>query len=214
MNLRTPLATKLVGSLSLVVVAGLGWMVVVGPETAALAETRAEIQVIRDQNHNLTLQLSTLERQASELGRTRQVARDIAEMFPPTADQPGLFTAVTAAAVDAGIGARGVTVLAPTAPVVGGADPVTGAVTAEPPAGGDDLARQTVTVSVSGGYDQTERLLENLEHMPRALLVTSVTVTGEGEAGSYTTTVVGDMFVMSPLKDPGKLKNVSSPTSE
>ena len=210
MNLRTPGGTKVVGSLALLLVAALGWLFVVGPETSALSEARLEVENISDQNDVLTLQLASLKRQQLELAPTRKAARKLAVKFPPTADQPGLFADVTAAAVDAGIGAQGVTTLTPTPPTIGGADPVTGAVGAAPPPAGANLARQTVTVSVTGGYDQTERLLENLEHMPRAYLVTSVTLGGGGEGGEYTTTITGDMFVMPPIEDPGDMVNVAS----
>ncbi len=203
MNLRTPTATKIVGSVSLLVVAALGWVLVVGPETTALADARLEIQSISDQNDVLTLQLASLRRQQLQLAPTRKAARELAEKFPPTADQPGLFRDVTAAAVDAGIGADGVTTLAPTPPTIGGADPATGGVGAAAPPAGSNLARQTVTVNVTGGYDQTEQLLENLELMPRAYLVTGVTLGGGGEGGEYTTTITGDMFVMPPVADPG-----------
>lgn len=201
MNLSTPGAVKVVGALALVVVGGLGWNFVVGPETTALSDVRLAIESTRDQNDVLALQLVSLQKQAQALGDTRQDALALAERFPPTADQPGLFEEVTAAAVDAGIGAKGVTTLAPTPPVIGGADPAAG-VGVEAPAGGAQLARQTVSVSVQGTYAQTQHLLENLEQMPRAYLVTSVTLGAGAETGSYTTTVTGDMFVMPPVPEP------------
>lgn len=208
MNLSTPGAVKIVGALALLVVGGLGWTFVVGPETTALSDVRLEIESTRDQNDVLALQLITLKKQAQELGETREDALALAERFPPTADQPGLFEAVTAAAVDAGIGAKGVTTLAPSPPVIGGTDPAAG-VQVEGPAGGAQLARQTVSVSVQGSYEQTQRLLENLEQMSRAYLVTSVTLGGGGETGSFTTTVTGDMFVMPPVPAPDEAVDAS-----
>lgn len=201
MKLNTPMGTKVVGGLVLLLLAGLGWMFVVGPETEKLSAVRLEIESTRDQNDVLRLQLVTLEKQREQLGSTRRTAAALADKFPPTADQPGLFEAVTAAAVDAGIGAKGVTTLAPTPPVIGGVDPATGVQLADP--AGAQLARQSVSVSVEGSYAQTERLLENLERMPRAYLINSVTLGGGATEGAYTTTVVGDMFVMPPVADPG-----------
>jgi Tfp pilus assembly protein PilO len=217
MDLGTPAATRLVGTLALLVVAGLGWTVVVGPETSTLADTRAEIESTRDQNSLLTVQLASLEKQVAQLGDTRRTARDLSALFPPTADQPGLFEEVTAAAVDAGIGPQGVTSLAPSPPVIGGAAP--GAPEADPatpaaPTGGVQLARQTVSVSVSGTYDQTQRLLANLEQMSRAYLVRSVTLAGDASTGAYTTTIDGDMFVMPPVTDPGEAVNLAATTQD
>ncbi|CAI9409651.1 hypothetical protein [Nocardioides sp. T2.26MG-1] len=221
MDLTSPTATKVLGGLGLLVVAALGWTVAVGPETSTLAETRQSVADIRDQNAVLTTQLASLVKQQQQLPETRRTARRMAQKFPATADQPGLFEAVTTAAVDAGIGAQGVTTLTPTPPVIGAAgvaadgaaadgaaaggaaaDGAPAAGAAGAPAAGAQLARQTVTVAVTGSYDQTQVLLENLEHMPRAYLVTSVSVSGDPAAGVFTTSITGDMFVMSPVEDP------------
>jgi Tfp pilus assembly protein PilO len=200
MNLASPVATKVVGGLALLLLAGLGWMFVVGPETTRLSEVRAGIMDTRAQNDTLRLQLATLERQRQELGATRRTAHALAERFPPTADQPGLFEAVTAAAVDAGIGAKGVTTLAPTPPTIGAADPATGVQLEQTT--GAQLARQTVSVSVEGTYEQTRRLVENLEQMRRAYLIDAVTLSSGATTGSYTTTVTGAMFLMPPVPVP------------
>ncbi len=211
MDLKTPAATKVVGTLGLLVVVGLGWTFGVGPQTTALADARAEVTAVQDQNALLATQLAGLVKQQQELGTTRQTARKLSAKFPPTADQPGLFQDVTDAAVAAGIGAQGVTTLAPTPPVVGAAAGATGA-TAPAPAGGGQLARQTVTVTVAGTYDQTQQLLVNLEHMPRAYLISSVSLAGDATTGRFTTTITGDMFVMPPVPDPGKTVEVASTT--
>ena len=220
MDLGTPVATKVVGAVGLLAVAGLGWTVGIGPETGRLSDAREQVTTIQDQNAVLATQLAGLVKQQENLGETRRTARELAAKFPPTADQPGLFKVVTAAAVDAGIGAKGVTTLTPTPPVVGSADDPAGASTdagaADPAAtaGGDQLARQTVTVSVTGSYDQTQQLLVNLEHMKRAYLITSVALAGDATNGEFTTTITGDMFVMPPVKDPGKTVEVASTTEE
>ena len=212
MDLNTPTASKAVGGLSLLAIAGLSWVLVLGPETSTLAGTRLQVDSARQQNQVLAQQLSSLESQREKLGEMRRAARKLAEQFPPTADQPGLFREVTDAAVDAGIGPNGVTTLAPTAPVIGSAD---GAVTADPPAAGSgQLASQTVSVSITGTYEQTRQLLVNLEHMPRAYLITSVTLGGGGDTDSYTTTIAGEMFVMPPIEDPGKTVNLSATTTQ
>jgi Tfp pilus assembly protein PilO len=193
------MATKMLGALALLVIAGAGWMFVLGPATAQLADVREQTQAARDQNDLLTLQLLKLKQQAAALDETRAEARALADMFPPTADQPGLFEQVNDAATGAGIGPKNVTALPPTPPVVGGAD-AAGAVQATPQPGG--LAQQTVTVSVEGDFARTQQLLANLEALPRAYLMTSVTMSGGSDTGAFTTTVTGTMFVMPPAPDP------------
>lgn len=215
MDLNTPTASKVVGGLSLLAIGGLSWVLVLGPETSSLADTRLQIESARQQNAVLTQQLSTLQDQQGQLRASRHQARHLAKKFPPTADQPGLFKEVTDAAVSAGIGPKGVTTLAPTPPVIGSA---AGGVTADAPAPGSGaLASQTVSVSVTGTYDQTQQLLENLERMPRAYLVTSVALAGGGDgtttADTFTTTIAGEMFVMPPVVDPGKTINLDATTT-
>lgn len=207
MNLSTPGATKIVGALALLVIGAAGWMLVISPQNDALAEVHEQTQNARDQNDLLTLQLATLRKQAAELDITRETARALARKFPPTADQPGLFQQVTGAATAAGIPARDVTALTPTPPTVGAVDPATGV---QPGASPGGLARQTVTVSVTGGYTATQDLLENLEEMPRAYLVSSVTLSSGSEGGGFTTTITGDMFVMPPAEDPGPQLDLTS----
>lgn len=203
MNVNTPRFTLVAGALLLTVLAIAGWFVAVGPKTAALAEVRTSIEETRAQNALLEQQLATLREQAASIGRTEDVADALARVFPGTADQPGLFEMVTDAAGAAGIGPRDVTALSPTPPVVGGLDAAAGA-TPEAPSG-SDLARQTVTLSVQGSYAQTTELLANLERMPRAYLVTSVSLGAGTGPDSYLTAVTGDMFVVPTIAPPGDL---------
>lgn len=203
MNLRSPSATKLLGALALVLLAGLGWVLVLGPETSKLADVRTETENARAQNATLQRELADLKQQQKALPGTRAAAASLAAMFPATADQPGLFQAVTEAAADAGIQADDVTALTPTPPLVGGVD-ASGAVQlpADTAAGPGALATQTVTVSVEGSYEQTRELLANLEQIPRAYLVTGITLGAAADSNRFTTSITGDMFVMPPVPGP------------
>jgi len=200
MNLRTASATKLIGAGSLVLIAGVGWLGVLGPSSAGLAAARDDIASTAAQNEVLSSQLVRLQHQAVHLTGSRRAARALSTRFPPTADQPGLFAQVTGAASEAGILPRNVTALTPTPPTVGSAE-ATEPVTTPAPTG-NELARQTVTVSVSGDYAATQKLLRNLERIPRAFLMSAVTIGAGTGPRSYTTTVTGDMFVMPPAVDP------------
>ncbi|MET1038636.1 MAG: hypothetical protein ABW075_10190 [Aeromicrobium sp.] len=211
MELQTPRATKIIGVIVLLLIAAVSWTMVIGPEVSRLSVVRTQIQDTRDQNDLLTVQLARLVRQSNDLDDVRRTARALAATFPPTADQPGLFETVTEAAVDAGIGADGVTTLAPSPPAVGG-DPASG-VPAQQAAGGGQLARQAVSISIEGSFEQTLQLLDNLEQMERAYLVTSVSLSGGAEDG-FTTTLVGDMFVMPPVTDPGDVDEGSAAPSD
>jgi Tfp pilus assembly protein PilO len=205
MNLKSPGATKLIGAVAMLLVAALGWLLLLGPETAALSDVQSQTTSVSEQNDVLRLQLVELQTQEKELEQIREDAAALAVKFPATADQPGLFQAVTAAVTDAGIPTEGLTALTPTPPAVGAVDAATGVELTDQPAA-PELARQTVTVAVVGTYDETRLLLGNLEQMPRAYLVTSLTVTASSTdetgvaTGEFTTTILGEMYVM-PLAD-------------
>lgn len=203
MNLNSPRVTLVGGALLLTLLVAAGWFLAVGPRTAALAEVRTSIEETRAQNQLLEQQLVTLREQADSLEGTEAVAVALARVFPGTADQPGLFEMVTDAAGAAGIGPRDVTALSPTPPTIGGLDPAAGA--SPVPATGAELASQTVTLSVEGSYAETTELLANLERMPRAYLVTSVSLGAGSGPDSYLTTVTGDMFVAPAIDPPGDL---------
>ena len=205
MNFRTPLAAKVFGTAACLLVVVVGWLAVLGPSTSELAAVQEKTSSASSQNQLLESQLVTLQNQAVSLAATRRTARELAERFPPTADQPGLFRQVTAAASDAGILPKQVTDLSPTAPTFGTAEEA--AADGQPaPGGSDGLARQTVTVTVDATYGATQKLLARLERGPRAFLVTSVAVATGTAPNTFTSTVIGDMFVMPPS---GKVKDIA-----
>jgi hypothetical protein len=201
MDLGTPAAAKVIGAVSLVLVAAGGWLVVLGPKTSELAGVQERTVAASSQNQVLAAQLVSLQDQAVSLAATRRTAGELAVRFPPTADQPGLFRQVTTAASDAGILPKQVTDLSPTAPTFGTADEAAAEDSAPGAGGSDGLARQTVTVTVEASYSATQKLLARLEQTPRAFLVTSVSVATGASPSSFTSTVTGDMFVMPPAGD-------------
>ena len=200
MNLESTAATKLVGGASLLLVSAVGWLGLLGPSTSTLADMQEQTASASAQNQVLQSQLLLLQEQAVRLAATRRTAGALSARFPPTADQPGLFTAVTTAASDAGILPRNVKAVTPSPPTV--ASTGTSGDGDEAPGGGSDgLARQTLTVTVEATYDATRELLARLEQMPRAFLVASVAVAAGTSPTTYSSTVTGDMFVMPPTGD-------------
>lgn len=201
MNFRSVAATKTIGGASLVLVTAVGWLALIGPSTSTLAEKQEQTESASSQNQVLQVQLVKLQDQAVGLAATRRTAAALSTRFPPTADQPGLFTQVTTAASDAGILPKDVTALTPGPPTVASSAETPGEAADTPTGGSDGVARQTVTVSVQAPYDATQDLLARLEQLPRAFLVSSVAVAAGTSSTTYTTTVTGDMFVMPPTGD-------------
>lgn len=209
MNLRSPGATKLLDALALVLLVGVGWLLLLSPQTSELAEVHTQIETTRNQNDALRHQLIVLQKQQGQLEDTRAIAEALAAKFPPTADQPELFRAVTAAAKAAGIPAKRITTLTPTPPVVGSGDPADG-VQLPGAATAADVAVQKVSLTVEGSYDEMRKLIENLERMPRAYLIPSLTLSVGTAPDRFSTTIAGDMFMMPPAKYPDSAKALSS----
>lgn len=220
MNLRSAQATVLLGTLALLVVVAGGWLVLVGPATGALGTTRTELVDTTDANRLLRTRLARLQAQRDDLGTVRDVAESLAVVAPPTADQPGFFALIDAAARAAGLRSDQVTTLSPTVPVAltapappageqeaapDGAAPATAATAATAAASAapaPSLAVQSVTVAVEASYRQVRDLLAELERMERAFLVQSVALSGSEGEGGLVVTITGSTFVAPPVALP------------
>lgn len=177
---------------------GLGTFVV-QPRFAAANRINAEVAAVQQTNGNLANLITTLTARTRDIRAEYARAAAIEAKFPPTAAQADLFTEVQNAASAAGIPAQNVAALTPGVPQplsTGGGAGLPGARVA----GG--VAVMNVGLTVTGSYTQLVAFLHNVENMPRAYLMQTVSL-GSGSTGSvYTLTVAGQMFVMSPPPPP------------
>ncbi len=207
MNLRTAPATIALGVVGLLVLSALSWMLLLGPTLGELGDAKEKHTAVEDRNLVMAAQLNSLRSLAADVPLLQRTAKDLMATMPPTADQPGFFREITAAAEGAGLRAAALTSVAPGVPVLPAApaapapdpDAAEGAPVAQAePA--PQVAVQSVSVSVNGTYDQLRKLLANIETMDRALLLQNVNLTGED--GELTMTLTGSTFVAPPLGDP------------
>ena len=197
MNLRSASATALIGSLVLLLTAALGWVLLLGPTLARVGEQREAAEAAADRSALLALQLGRLQAKAGDLGDTERAERRLAELFPPTADQPGFFEQIGEIAREAGYAPGDITTLSPSAPapLAAPAPPppsTTGdgsAAEAAPAGVPSDLAVQTVAMTLEGGYD-------------RAFLVRSVALSASGDSSSLTMSISGATYVAPPVPAP------------
>jgi len=202
-NLSKAGKAKLIGSLALLGLAGLGWVFILGPQTGAVAEVHEQVDAANEQNEALARQIKVLRAQEAALEDVRKTASALAAKFPHSADQPEMFREITLAAVAAGIPAGRVSGLAMAAPVAGTPGQVARA-KLPGESGPAELAAQHVTVSVEGSPRGLEQMMRNLEQMRRAYLVTSFAV-GQGTgADVYRATISGEMFVMPAVGSPSR----------
>jgi len=222
----SPATTVLVGSLTLLLVAAAGWMLLLGPLTSRVAEQREAAVTAADRTFVLTTQLATLRAKAEDLTATVAAEEQLRALFPPTADQPGFFEQVGAVAREAGYAPSEITTLSPTAPQLvappapppAATDPAADAegstdtaeaapAPAPPPA---EYAAQTVSLSLTGSYDEARRLLAGLETLDRAFLLRSISIAGEPGSSTLTVTLSGSTFVAPPLVAPDEASDVTS----
>lgn len=209
MNLRSASATALIGSLVLLLTAALGWVLLLGPTLARVGEQREAAEAAADRSALLALQLGRLQAKAEDLGDTERAERRLAQLFPPTADQPGFFEQIGEIAREAGYAPGDITTLSPSAPapLAAPAPPPSptddGSGTGAAPAGvPSDLAVQTVAMTLEGGYDEARRMLRGLERLDRAFLVRSVALSASGDSSSLTMSISGATYVAPPVPAP------------
>jgi Tfp pilus assembly protein PilO len=200
-NLRSPSATLVLGGLGLLLLAAAGWLLLLGPLTEDVGTARQAADDAAERNQVLAAQLADLEERAQDLGSTRRAAEELERLVPPTADQPGFFALVDEAAAAAPV------------PVAAGADPAAPpAAPAEPPVAADgaetpaapvaEYAVQTVSMTLTGSYEQATRLLTRLGGLDRAVLVRSISLSGEAGSPTLTLTLSGTTFVAPPVPEP------------
>src|SRR3546814_16568590 len=97
MNLQSAIATKILGTLALIAIAGASWFLALGPQAEAISANQDAITETREQNSLLQVQLAALQKQQRELPSTRDADQELEELFPPPADQPSLFEPVAPA---------------------------------------------------------------------------------------------------------------------
>ena len=209
MNLRSASATALIGSLVLLLTAALGWVLLLGPTLARVGEQREAAEAAADRSALLALQLGRLQAKAEDLGDTERAERRLADLFPPTADQPGFFEQIGEIAREAGYAPGDITTLSPSAPapLAAPAPPPSttedGSAAEAAPAGvPSDLAVQTVAMTLEGGYDEARRMLRGLERLDRAFLVRSVALSASGDSSSLTMSISGATYVAPPVPAP------------
>lgn len=214
--LRSMTSLRKAGLIGAAVLVGLlvaSWMFVLSPRNAAVAAANEKVDAASAANDALRGTIETRRAMQAQLPELRKVEKALAGRFPPTAEQAKMFKMVTAAAGQAGLAPSAIsnlTVSPPASASGAGASAQLPGVAA--PVG--EIASQPVSMDVAGTEDQIRRLVANLEQLPRAFQVTTVSVnntaaTAETPA-STTATVTGEMFVMPKLADPTVKTTVST----
>lgn len=213
--------TTIIGSVILLVALVAAWMFVLSPRSDAIAAANAEVDQAEQSNQALRAQIVSLHQREAELPELQKVSTALDRRFPPSAEQAKLFKMITAAGAAAGIAPQfitGVLVEAPTGVASAGSAQLPGVA-----APISQIAQQKITINVTATESQIRQLMANLEKLPRAFAVDTLSLSksggggataGTGTAGSPTTpnvdpdaqtaTITGNMFVMPKVDYPSK----------
>jgi type IV pilus assembly protein PilO len=199
------------------------YFLLIGPKRAEAADFRQQTEDTAASNAQLQAKIEQLKVQFAELPQRQAELAAIKQAMPEEAALPTLVRDLDAMASGAGVtlmslapgepvtvgppaGAAAAPAPAPAAGSEGGATPAPTAA----PAPSDLLASIPVSIVVVGDFYESELFLKNLQtDMPRAYLVTNLTVQAEKEAeesggkpatknGDVTMTIAGSVFVLKP----------------
>ncbi len=215
MNLSSGLTpvrkTTLIGSLILLVALIAAWMFVLSPRSDAIAAVNEQTASAAQTNQSLRSQIASLQARQAELPQLREISKALDRRFPPTAEQAKLFKMITAAAAAAGIAPQHLASMQMDPPAaVGGAGSAQLPGVAAPTG---EIAAQKLTINVSGTPREIRQFVRNLEKLPRAFAVTTISLSQQAAGttpsedastapDAQTVTITGDMFNLKKVVDP------------
>jgi Tfp pilus assembly protein PilO len=159
----------IIAGIVMAVIAVLAFLFVVNPKRAQVSEAQGRLDEARTQEITLQSQKASLEQAKAEAPTNRRIIRQVQQQLPPTADPQGLILLLENAAVKAGVDLSQESIGTPV--------PGTTGVTSIP-----------ITMSLSGTYFALDEFLFQLETLPRAAKVISVSLSPGGATSTTGTT--------------------------
>jgi Tfp pilus assembly protein PilO len=142
------------------------------PKMSEVTTAREELEDTRAQQDTLSAQLNALEQARDEAPENEAAIRDVEGKVPPTADLPGAILFLRNAATVSGVTVLSLTPATPTLAVAGGFSDI------------------SVSASGEGSYFALVKYLHEIETLPRAATVESITLSPiEGSALSFAATI-------------------------
>ncbi len=196
MNRRAPIVFAAV----FVLVALAALFLLVRPKMRDVSATKDLVATAKDQGAALRAELASLKEAQANAPQVEAQIAELKAQVPPTPDLPGLIRQLTLVADASGVDFFSVSPGVPTVDASG------------------TFSTITTGISVSGGYFQVEQYLFQLETMPRAAKVTSVSISTGGAATSGANTSLSmqisvDFYTTDTSAGPGSEPGPSTSTS-
>ena len=145
----------------------LAFLLIVNPKRAEVADAQSQLEAAQSEELTKVAQRASLQQAEAEAPANRKIIRQVEQQLPPTADPQGFILLLENAAAKAGVDLTQESIQSPTASETG--------VTTIP-----------INVTLSGTYFSLDEYLFQLETLPRAAKVTSVSI-ASGATGDATT---------------------------
>ena len=163
----------------MVVIAVLAFLFVVNPKRAQVSEAETTLEAAQEEELTLVAQQASLEQAEAEAPANRKIIRQVEQQLPPTADPQGFILLLKNAAVKAGVD-------------------LTQQAIGNPSAGDTGITTIPISISLTGSYFALDEYLFQLETLPRAAKVISVSLAPAGSSGA--TTVSGALTMQITLE--------------
>lgn len=149
-----------------VVIAILLVVLLVLPKMGQVSTAKEDLAAAASQEQTLETQKGALEDTKAQAPENKQTIDEVHAKIPPTADEPGLIQLINLSALDSGLD---LTQLGPSPPVF---DDVTG------------LSTIVLAFSAIGTYNEVTEFSYQIESLPRAAKITSMTLSPAGVTDS------------------------------
>lgn len=160
--------TPVIAGIVMAVLVVLTFLFVVSPKRAQVSEAEATLEDTRVQAIALRSQLAALNQASIQAPANRRLIRQVEQQLPPTADPQGFILLLKNAADKAGVDLTQQSIGVPTA-------------------GANGVTTIPITVSLTGTYFSLDEYLFQLETLPRAAKVISVSMASAATSGATTT---------------------------
>jgi Tfp pilus assembly protein PilO len=160
----------IIAGIAVMVVAFMAFLLLVNPKRAEVAGAQKDLEDARAEQISLQTELGSLKDAEAAAPANRKIIRQVEQQLPPTADPQGLILLLSHAADQSGCDVSTTSVGTPAL------DPVKG------------FSTIGISLTVSGGYFALDEFLYQIETLPRAAKVLSISMSPNAAAASTTTT--------------------------
>jgi Tfp pilus assembly protein PilO len=146
------------------------------PKISAVHKRQDELAAAQQQEQTLRAQLGQLEQAREQARQIKGQLQQLQSKIPSTADLPSLIRLLQAAATTSAVDFVSISPGQPAAPE-----------------GGTGVSTIPVAIQVGGSFFSVEEFLFRLEHLPRAVKVTQISVAAGGGGAATGTTVTQEL---------------------